>query len=473
MKPSTLVRTLLMASSSSKRSVSLTPEQIALSEARKAKRLKQQQEKASLPQNQEQGNVLSRPWLQLEHTRNVDGANRVRIFTWNLLAQCLVRRELFPTSDCLKAAQREHMLYRELVAQEADILCLQEVDRLEKLLPVLEKAGYSYCYASGPRKKHGCLIAFKKDSYQELDTRLVHYDDEEIRSEGSEIARRGSSFRTKNIGHIVALKNKQSDFGLIVATTHLFWHPRYTYERARQAGILKREVVKFRDTLNRGRWPCIISGGEYATNCQFAFQRTLLSDFNFAPDDAAYSLVTGDPLLPSQIDYLKTSQVVHATIDPSVTPDPAKAITQDENEEEADPDRTITNARPAAASDGLLSPTELHDLFASSGPPLKSAYDIGMRNFTESNNAESVPLFGNRVDLQPDRHGAYEPQWTSYTHYWKTVLDYIFVIDSSSRSSVTGLLVPPKTEDLEPGLPRKGVCGSDHVSLSADLLFST
>lgn len=35
-------------------------------------------------------------------------------------------RELFPTSDCLKAAQREHMIYREIFSHNADICCLQE-----------------------------------------------------------------------------------------------------------------------------------------------------------------------------------------------------------------------------------------------------------------------------------------------------------------------------------------------------------
>lgn len=37
-----------------------------------------------------------------------------------------IGRELFPTSDCLKAAQREHMIYREIISHNADICCLQE-----------------------------------------------------------------------------------------------------------------------------------------------------------------------------------------------------------------------------------------------------------------------------------------------------------------------------------------------------------
>ena len=101
---------------------------------------------------------------------------------------------------------------------------LQEVDRLEMLYPMLDKAGYSYHYASGPRKLHGCLIAFKRDVFSLTSERVIFYDEHMIG-----VAQRGAgaSFRTKNIANLVALKRKgYQDDGLIVATTHLFWHPR-------------------------------------------------------------------------------------------------------------------------------------------------------------------------------------------------------------------------------------------------------
>jgi RNA exonuclease NGL2 len=124
------------------------------------------------------------------------------------------------------------MLYHELLNPRADVICLQagshsyaypssrltdvqEVDRLEKIQPFLEAAGYAYVYASGPLKKHGCLIAFRKDKYESIGESVVQYD----------AADRGASFRTKNIGSIVALRERNADFGLFVATTHLFWHP--------------------------------------------------------------------------------------------------------------------------------------------------------------------------------------------------------------------------------------------------------
>ena len=103
----------------------------------------------------------------------------------------------------------------------------QEVDRAEKLFPQLEDAGYAWVYAAGPRKKHGCLIAYRKDAYQCVRQKVVAYDEQEVRLEGDEQARRGSSFRTKNIGSLVALRRVREDDGMVIATTHLFWHPAY------------------------------------------------------------------------------------------------------------------------------------------------------------------------------------------------------------------------------------------------------
>ncbi|KAK7058886.1 RNA exonuclease ngl2 [Paramarasmius palmivorus] len=443
----------------------LTAEQIALSEERKKKKAQQAQAAQQLGQSSldpslnPNGKILQRQWYQIQDT--AEGENQtfegggVDTDT-KLLAQCLVRRELFPTSDCLKAHQREHMIYNEVLTQKPDILCLQEVDRLEKLLPVIEQAGYAHVYASGPGKKHGCLIGFKNDSYEVVGQRLVQYDEQEVHSEGERNFRLGSSFRTKNIGHIVALKNLRAENGLIVATTHLFWHPRYTYERARQAGILKREVAKFRDE-NHSDWPCVIAG-----------------DFNFTPDDPAYSLAVGDSLLPAQEDLLQKSYVVHATIDPAVVKMSSKPEKEDDNEESADPDVTIVNARSSIPTDGLLSAQELQTLFSQSGPPLRSVYDVGLRLYRQmnTNSTEQLTTFGDRVTLPSARLGSNEPQWTSYTYYWKNSIDYLFVMDPPNlESSVLGVLSTPQTSELDPGIPRKGVCGSDHISLTATITF--
>ncbi|KAI0304974.1 Endonuclease/exonuclease/phosphatase [Russula brevipes] len=438
-----------------------TPEQLALREARRLKKERAATNAgasaASSPSldilvNGEKGRIIERPWLAVQGSRP-NAPRPAKIMTWNLLAQSLVRRELFPNSDCLKSAQREDMVAMEILSANADILCLQEVDRLEKLIPVLEAAKYDHVYAAGPRKRHGCLIGFRKDALKIRDQFVLHYDDIDVRADGTESSRKGLSFRTKNIANVVALeKTEQPGEGYVVATTHLFWHPLYAYERARQVGILLRQVHEYRKTSGRSSWPCI------------------LADFNFGPEEPGYALLVGDKLTPAQEALLDRSRVVHVTIDPSV-PLTNPGATIDDEEGQADPYTVITNAREASPADGLLSTSELADLFAVAQRP-RSLYDEGQRILGDVSGP--VPRYGARAGMPPNRRGAYEPEWTSYTHYWQSVLDYIWVIDPpDQRASVVSLLQPHTTENLRPGLPRKGISGSDHVSLAAEVQWDS
>ena len=125
------------------------------------------------------------------------------------------------------------------------------------------------------------------------------------------------------------------------------------------------------------------------------------------------------------------SRVVHITIDPDV---PTTTANTDEEGGEADPDKIITNARLATPSDGLLTTAELIELYAT---PVRSAYDEGLSKHRESTN--DVVTYNDRVALQPSRRGANEPEWTSYTHFWKAVLGKYTIVSDSPPSLITQL----------------------------------
>ena len=190
-------------------------------------------------------------------------------------------------------------------------------------------------------------------------------------------------------------------------------------------------------------------------------------------------------MTPAQEELLERSRVVHVSVDPTVPlTNPAAANDDEDGGAQADPDKVITNAREASPADGLLTSSEFVDLFAVPTLRPRSLYDEGQRLLESA--SSSVPRCGERMGLPPHKRGAYEPEWTSYTHYWQSVLgellvelcsniakrflDYIWVIDPPNRSaSVVRLLQPHATENLHPGLPRKGISGSDHVSLAAEV----
>ncbi len=144
-------------------------------------------------------------------------------------------------------------------------------------------------------------------------------------------------------------------------------------------------------------------------------------DFNFHPGEPGYALLAGDALTPAQEQLLAKSRVVHVSVDPTVPLTGTAETNEDEDGgAQSDPDRVITNAREALLPDGLLSSPELVELFVVPTRP-RSLYDEGQRLLEKM---LSVPVLrcGGRLGLPTHQRGAYEPEWTSYTHYWKSVL---------------------------------------------------
>lgn len=446
----------------------LTPEQQALQAARreqKAKRAALASTDKQGPKWDEPGYILRREWTNIREPDQ--NSFKLSVMTWNVLAQSLIRRELFPKSDALKFGTRGPMLSTEIMTYDADILCLQEADRLDELLPAVSSR-YTHIYAAGRNKAHGCMMLLRKDLLEEVSHRVVYYDEEDVRQgslEGMDDAtaqlwRRGMSRVTKNIGLIAAIKRKNDPgAGYIFATTHLFWHPAYVYERFRQVGLLLRSIAHFKKELELEDWPCIIAG-----------------DLNLTPDDVTYSTMVGESVTASQEKMFSASRVVHVSVDPTIDYVPTTQLhqeVQDDEEgggggEQNDPDRVITNSRPCREEDGLMTLEELRALHESSGMlPLRSVYD------------ESMPLLpthlietDGRASTIQGRRGSNEPSFTSYTHYWKSKLDYIFLAMPRNRTATVEAILPPhKKADMDPGLPKRNVCGSDHISLGATLAF--
>jgi RNA exonuclease NGL2 len=116
---------------------------------------------------------------------------------------------------------------------------------------------------------------------------------------------------------------------------------------------------------------------------------------------------------------------VHTSIDPDGVPatESKEAKNEEDDGAEQDPDRIIVNARTATPADGLLPTEELVEMVRKLGVAnLESSYDRGLR-IAKASGESDVQTFGDRVtSIASTRLGRYEPEWTSYTHFWKTVL---------------------------------------------------
>lgn len=339
---------------------------------------------------------------------------------------------------------------------------------------------------------------------------------------------------TRNIALVAALRFKrregdeegQGPGGLILATTHLFWHPMHAYERVRQAGLLVRALKRFRSTSSSDDaaapqppvwqdWPVILAG-----------------DFNDQPHSASYALLTGRlPLDAHAKEELGKSSVVHQSVDErrererlagaavkegisQASSAVEKKAQPDEHEEDEDEeaageggeeeeeeggadDQILKNCRAAQPSDGLLTLAELEGLFtlrsaASSPQYMRSAYATAYHQLNgqdESDNLFSTPTRGRERWDDPDwKEGdpnvhrtlagtpaGNEPMWTLYSSLFGLTLDYILMMpkeegeEEARYPTVRRLLRTHRTDVIKEGLPRKGICVSDHVAVGAEL----
>lgn len=382
----------------------------------------------------------------------------IKIMTWNILAQCLVRRSLFPGSDCLKWKDRGPAITREIVDYNPDVVCLQEVDRLSDHGPILSRAGYAYTHVIGgyeqDGKQHGLLIGWKQDVFCLVQQQLIRLDEQHFKS------RQGLSRVTRNVALVGGLAFKHHTGGLIIGTAHLFWHARYSYERARQTAFLSQALAQFRvPSHDTTTWPIFLAG-----------------DLNEQPGGPAYRLLSGTSLPQRERSIFQESSLIHRSTDELVQRTGETYTTF-----EGDEDRVFKDVRPARESDGLFDFQELQEI--SGFRTWSSLYGNwgGQMSGEENNRFEDRPEFDRQLKAQSSlvedrlRSGQHEPMWTNFTPLWRCTLDYIWVLNHPSTHQnhlqVLALLPTHRSEALEPGLPRIGVEPSDHISLMAEVLI--
>lgn len=269
--------------------------------------------------------IRRRAWLPLPHVAAT--TRRVRVVSWNMLAQCLVRRELFPGSDCLKFKTRLPGLAADFTTYDWDIGCFQEVDSMNEIGPILTKAGYAFEYQRGyATKRHGLVVAWRAQASDRPSfdspvwTHVLHLDDAE--AWGGAVEGTALSRITRNTALMVALPCADGQGGVVVVTTHLFWQPRYEYERVRQVAAITQAINAVRTSHEAwSSWPVIFAG-----------------DLNDQPHSSTYTVLTGQgPMYKDVIEAtLQSSRIVHTSVDEARghrTVHYAKTMTEDGDED--------------------------------------------------------------------------------------------------------------------------------------------
>lgn len=360
---------------------------------------------------------------------------RFTIMSYNVLAQVLVKRDLYSSSDgILKWKPRFSALKLEISFYDPTILCLQEVDVDYYHLwnTFLTQRGYAAHATVSNEKKHCLVIAYKKHLLHGQDRLGEQFGSIDVPNLPQRTLNNGSAFFVLHFTEEAIRSNPYlQSKGLIIGTTHLYWHPNGCFIRAKQANMIVDKMCRIKDdySCNGIEYSCILAG-----------------DFNTEPFDAPYLLMTQDglPGSPELFDKLAESVILS-----SVLPE----------EEKAQPNEELTT---------------------SSHNAVRSVFDDYS---TTKGKAISLYALGYNANLSYLTEDALEPEFTNWTPAFKGTLDYIFVVAPKSNTPVTGeglekssglkllglLRLPTSSQMQVRGLPYTNWSPSDHFSIMAEL----
>lgn len=435
--------------------------------ARKAKR-EEMLAKGMDPDHPPELQFIKRPLLTLHEDEPIEGLS-FKLLTYNCLAQALIRRKLFPDSgDSLKWFRRSKVLQYEFKHYNADVLCLQEIDYIQYQQfwkDELDKLGYDTQFYKQPCKNHGVSIAWKRHIFQLTDRMLIDYDKES----SGKIEKRTL---THNSGLILALKfadaAKQScphirKSGILVGTSHLFWHPFGTYERTRQCYVVLKKMKEFMKRVN-----VLQNNNDGNLSHWVPF---FCGDFNSQPFDTPYLSMTSKP-----VEYTGRAKTV-IECSTSYTFSKLRNGEEDAEDEEGGNIEKFGKDQPQTPVPETFDATpeqqklveEMQELHNSIDMRAISLYAVGYGEVHPENSG-----------IDNDRG---EPEMSNWANTWRGLLDYILLItqwDSSDRKKVDsletfekenslklrGLLrMPPASEMSHHGQPHEGEYASDHLSM--------
>ncbi|QLL34645.1 hypothetical protein HG536_0H00190 [Torulaspora globosa] len=418
---------------------------------------------------------IRRPMLTLHDGEPTKGFT-FRLMTYNCLAQALIRRKLFPDSgDALKWFRRSKVLRHEFEVYRPDVLCLQEIDYIQYQQfwkEELGKLGYDTQFYKQPTKNHGVSIAWQRDLFQMTDRMLIDFDNER----SGNIKRRTL---THNSGLILSLrftdKVKQkyphnTKCGILIGTSHLFWHPFGTYERTRQCYVVLNKVKEFMKRVN------VLQNGNDGNLTQWV--PLFCGDFNSQPFDTPYLSMTSKP-----VEYKGRARTV-IECSTSYTFSKLRNGEEEADDEEGGNIEKFGKDQPQ---------TPVPETFTANAEQSRLVHE--MQSLHNSLDMRAISLYSVAYNkVHPDNAGLDnkrgEPEMSNWANTWRGLLDYLFLItqwDSDDRRSVDpldvfekensikirGLLrMPPSSEMPHHGQPHEGEYASDHLSMMCELEIS-
>eukprot|EP01012_Entosiphon_sulcatum_P031967 TRINITY_DN4069_c0_g1_i1.p1 TRINITY_DN4069_c0_g1~~TRINITY_DN4069_c0_g1_i1.p1 ORF type:complete len:356 (-),score=48.81 TRINITY_DN4069_c0_g1_i1:2-1069(-) len=205
------------------------------------------------------GSMYVREWQHVNPL--LGGADSLRVVQYNVLATLYAPLMDYAPPNLLSwDTHRQPLLVKQLVEWNADVICLQELDRFEQLNSQPHALGYAGEFLKRMGKPDGAAIFYRKDKL-----RLVSKHTIDLNKAATTPARG----RTNNVALLIEFELADQR-RVFVVCTHLYWDPKMSDVKIRQAAYIMRQVAKHLPSDAR----LIVCG-----------------DFNSLPDSAVYELL--------------------------------------------------------------------------------------------------------------------------------------------------------------------------------------
>ncbi|EFC44439.1 predicted protein [Naegleria gruberi] len=393
------------------------------------------------------------------------------LLTYNILAQSLFnRREGFSYCNhkaALWTVRRENLL-NEIEFYNSDIICLQEVDKYEEFWKdKLKELGYSSFYHAqyNPSKNfrempYGLAFAFKSEKFELVESEVILMEQELLSnsqhlniSTDESVLEKEEIKHSGNIAQIFVLKSKESEDGLLITNSHLFWRPECNYVRLRQLMLLIAHTLSVNHRYSN--YPVLSVG-----------------DFNTTPNSIIYKLLH----LPGRT--LTKDKKIDLTNQLSIDGIDIEDITLEDLEryfnhvtfceekfiqdlkDSNTPEEQIFEQLEMEKKKRMKSIKELISHFVKNYPSFRSMYSW----YGKLNPQDHEEM---RVHFDWDHN---EVLYTMYTPDFKSTLDYIFVWNTQQHSKIElkRLLSIPLPKDIDETCLPSEKHSSDHFSLMVD-----
>ena len=203
---------------------------------------------------------LDREWIVLDETTSAGQTpEKFSAFSFNALCPTYATKTLYAyvPDRILDWDNRKMAILREIKQRDADIVCLQEVDRYnydEFWRGKLSMEGYKSYYAQksradtmGEAAKYvdGCGTFWKEKKYIMLDQQFFIFGRKAVEREGKKSADMlNRVWARDDIATVVLLENRSTGSRLIVVNAHIYWNPAFRDVQLIQVAVLLEELQK-------------------------------------------------------------------------------------------------------------------------------------------------------------------------------------------------------------------------------------